>query len=183
MLVKEVWKDIKGYEGLYQVSNLGNVKKLKTLRNNRYNKPTWDNRPKILKPWDNGFGYKVVSLEQDKKRKNYYVHRLVAEHFIPNVEGKSQVNHKDYNKSNNQVDNLEWVTAKENTNWSKPNFAKHHICKTNTGFRYIIFRATKNVYRVIIDKKEKSFKTLEEAKIYRDKIISERGEDFGGRIL
>ena len=180
---KEIWKDIKGYEGLYQVSNYGRVKRIKRLRNNKYNKPSVDTRTQYMKPWDNGNGYKVVSLVKKHKRKNHYVHRLVAEHFIENIYNKRQVNHKDFDRNNNKIDNLEWATAKENTSWSRPNYAKHHKCKTNTGLRYIIFREERNLYRVIINKKEKTFKNLEKAKEYRDKIIAERGEEFGGRIL
>jgi len=181
--MEEIWKDIKGYEGLYEVSNLGRVKRLKCLRNNRYNKPSWYTKPKIMKPWDNGNGYQVVTLRKDKKRQNYYLHRLVAENFISNTGGKMQVNHIDYNKSNNRVNNLEWVTIKENIEWSRPNYAKHHISKTNTGFRYITFREKHNVYRVTLNQKEKTFKTLEEAIEYRDKIISIRSEEYGGEVL
>lgn len=96
----ELWKDIEGYEGLYQVSNLGRVKSLK--------------KGKILKQHDNGKGYMQVGLWKNNKGKCYYVHRLVSEAFVDNPENKPQINHKDKNKTNNCVYNLEWVTCKEN---------------------------------------------------------------------
>ncbi len=96
--MKEIWKDVENYEGLYQVSNLGRVKSLITN--------------KILKP-DIGL-YKVVRLYKNKKGKRVYVHRLVASSFIINSDNKPMVNHIDGNKLNNKIENLEWVTCQEN---------------------------------------------------------------------
>lgn len=98
----EEWKDIKDYEGLYQVSNLGRVK---TLKGNtiRIGTPTHEN-------------YLRLKLYKNGKYKNKNVHRLVAEAFIQNPDNKTQVNHIDEDKTNNVVSNLEWVTAKENLN-------------------------------------------------------------------
>lgn len=102
---KEVWKDIKGYEGKYQVSNLGNVKSLLKDRNG-----------KIMKPRANKHGYYQVYLYSDSKtRKMYLVHRLAAQTFIENPDNLPLVNHKDENTSNNCVTNLEWCTNRYNT--------------------------------------------------------------------
>ena len=96
----EVWKDIDGYEGLYQVSNLGRVKSLKNK--------------KILKYSKNYKGYCQINLYKNGKRKKYCIHRLVALGYVNNILNKEQVNHIDGNKENNCVYNLEWVTCSEN---------------------------------------------------------------------
>lgn len=98
--MSEIWKDVKGYEGLYQVSNKGNVKSFYKNRN--------------LKPSKHSRGYLVVSLFENHNRKQFFIHRLVAETFIDNVNHKEEVNHKDGNKTNNCVENLEWCTGSEN---------------------------------------------------------------------
>ena len=100
----EEWRDIKGYEGLYQVSNLGRVKSFKGVSE------------RILKIGVDRYGYISINLFKNNKRKLCKVHRLVAEAFIPNQDNKPQVNHIDEVKTNNMVSNLEWVTAKENSN-------------------------------------------------------------------
>ena len=107
--MEEEWRDIEGYEGLYQVSNLGRVK---SLRNNH-----GQFREKILKPGKNKLGYLQVNLYKEGKIKRCLVHRLVAETFIPNVNNYTQVNHKDENKTNNCVSNLEWCNRKYNMNY------------------------------------------------------------------
>lgn len=110
--MKEVWKDIDNYEGIYQVSNLGNVK---TLSRQIWNGKGFRTQcERILKQSDNEWGYNIVTLTKDSKRKPYKVHRLVAQAFIPNPENKEQVNHIDGNKKNNNVQNLEWNTRQEN---------------------------------------------------------------------
>lgn len=101
MIGIEVWKDIKGYEGLYQVSNLGRVRSL------NYNKTK---TVRTLKLTSNAKGYLQLILHKNGKISSRKVHRLVAEAFIPNPEELPQVNHKDENKTNNCVDNLEWCT-------------------------------------------------------------------------
>lgn len=97
----EIWRDIKGYEGLYQVSSLGKVKSLFRYK-------------KVLKPLKVGAGYFQVQLCRRKKAKAYLIHRLVANHFIDNTENKLHVNHIDGDKANNSVHNLEWTTPSEN---------------------------------------------------------------------
>lgn len=101
----ENWKNVAGYEGLYQVSDLGRVKSLK------YGKV------RILKPQPDGDGYPYVTLCREGKRKLIHIHRLVAKAFIPNPLNLPVVNHKDENPKNNTVDNLEWCTVKYNNNY------------------------------------------------------------------
>lgn len=104
--MKEIFKDIEGYGGSYQVSNLGNVKSLPKGNGNGYSE-------KILKT-DKTRSYECVSLSIEGKISRMFNHVLVAKTFIPNPENKSQVNHIDSNKFNNKVTNLEWVTPSEN---------------------------------------------------------------------
>lgn len=99
----EIWKNVSGYEGTYQVSNLGRVKRL--FKNGKEN---------ILSGKKDKDGYIEVILSSNQKKKYYRLHRLVAEAFVPNLESKPQINHKDRNKQNNSVDNLEWVSGSEN---------------------------------------------------------------------
>ena len=115
--MKEIWKDIKEYEGIYQISNLGRVRRLKKWCGNVY-KSKWIDDIKILTPTDNGNGYKIISLNKNRKRKNKYIHRLVAEAFIPNPDNLPEVNHIDNNKSNNVWTNLEWCTRSYNVKYS-----------------------------------------------------------------
>ena len=112
----EIWKDIKGYEGIYQVSNMGRVKSLDRLDNK--GRKTHGH---ILKVKHDGGGYCQVALSKNGKQIYPKVHRLVALHFIPNVDNKPQINHKDEDKENNAADNLEWVTSKENANYGTRN--------------------------------------------------------------
>lgn len=113
--MEEIWKDIKGYEGLYEVSNLGRVRSY-YIYNKRVNKKAVvsELEYKILKPVTLKLGYKRVILVKDKVKKRKFVHRLVADAFLPNLKDLPLVNHIDSNLSNNVVDNLEWCTAKEN---------------------------------------------------------------------
>lgn len=102
--MKEIFKEIPGFEGKYSVSNLGNVMSLNYLNKKK---------PKLLVPIKHHGGYMIVHLGKSKIR---MIHTLVAEAFIPNPDKKKYVNHIDGNKSNNMVTNLEWVTSKENMN-------------------------------------------------------------------
>ena len=113
--MKEIWKDIKGYEGLYQVSNLGNVRSLITYKySKKQNKCIEIIREKVLKPSIDKHNYKFVVLTRNRIRKTIKVHRLIAENFIENTNNKPLINHIDGNKLNNNINNLEWVTNSEN---------------------------------------------------------------------
>lgn len=105
----EIWKDIVGYEGLYQVSNLGRVKSLP-----KYDRKGRFHSERIKAPANNGTGYLVVNLKHDGKQQMRTVHRLVAEVFLPNDNTSLEINHIDGDKSNNCVNNLEWCTRSEN---------------------------------------------------------------------
>lgn len=111
----EIWKDVVGYEGLYQVSNLGRVKSLyrEFWCGKDYN--ILKKYPEtILTIWlDNG-GYEYVTFTRNSKSKKFKVHRLVGEAFIPNPENKPQIDHIDTIRTNNKVENLRWVTRSEN---------------------------------------------------------------------
>ena len=114
--MQEIWKDVKDYEGLYQVSNLGRVKSL-GIRFIRSNLKPYTKLPRILSQIGCKNGYKKVELTKNGFSKRYYVHRLVAEAFIPNPDNLPEVNHKDEVASNNHVDNLEWCTHRYNSNY------------------------------------------------------------------
>ena len=109
----EEWRDIKGYEGKYQVSNLGRVKSLPKKGNGK--------KEVILKPRPDGKGYGMVALYKHRKVNHFKIHRIVAEAFIPNPNNYPQVNHKDENKTNNRVENLEWCSNEYNHNYGTRN--------------------------------------------------------------
>lgn len=98
----EIWRDIDGYDGKYQVSNLGRVRSF------------WRGEPRIMEPHNTGNGYLQAHLFHDGKRKHALIHRLVALAFIPNPESKPQINHINGIKTDNRVENLEWSTSFEN---------------------------------------------------------------------
>ena len=106
--MEEIWKDIKGYEGIYQISNCGRIKSL--YRKRRKNE-------KILKPLVSSRNYFQINLYKDGKMFKYLIHRLVAETFIINPDNLPYINHKDENKQNNCVDNLEWCTCEYNNKY------------------------------------------------------------------
>lgn len=111
-MTKEDWIDICGYERLYQVSNFGRVKSLRRIKPNGQ-----EVKERILKSLDNTHGYQYVSLSKNGVLHKEYIHRLVAKHFLDNPMGYKCVNHKDENKSNNNVNNLEWCTVEYNNNY------------------------------------------------------------------
>ena len=130
MSKEEIWKDVKGYEGLYQCSNLGRIKSLdREITVTRKNTFT-----KLLKggirTQQNRTGYKAITLFKDGKRATYYVHRLVAETFIPNPMNLPMVNHIDEIRTNNCVFNLEWCTHQENLTHGTANERKNRKLST-----------------------------------------------------
>ena len=125
--MQEIWKDIKDFEGLYQVSNLGRVKSLPRFINNnsKNNKIGFYSKERILKPSKKK--YAIVVLSKNGKTYSFYIHILVAKAFLPNPDNLPEVDHLDGNKLNNHVDNLEWVTSKENVKRSwRMGLAKPH---------------------------------------------------------
>lgn len=113
--MKEIWENIKDYEGLYQISNSGRVKSMKkTVSNKGSYGGTCTYHSKILKTYIDTTGYEIVVLSNSNKKTTKRIHRLLAETFIPKVDGKCFVNHIDGNKLNNSIENLEWCTHQEN---------------------------------------------------------------------
>lgn len=109
--MEELWRDIEGYEGLYQVSNLGRVKSFDTK-----DKLDRIRKGRVLKGRKDKYGYIQVGLYKQGAASKKKIHRLVAEAFISNPENKPEVNHIDEDKTNNIISNIEWVTPKENLN-------------------------------------------------------------------
>lgn len=110
----EIWRDIKDYDGLYQISNFIRIKRLTRMVKSSYGSMA-EKKEKILRQQKSNNGYIGVSLEKNNKSRFCSVHRLVAKTFISNTENKPDVNHIDGNKHNNNISNLEWVTKSENT--------------------------------------------------------------------
>lgn len=139
----EIWRPVVGYEGLYEVSNLGQVRSL------NYNKT---GVPGLLHPevkkGEGMLPYLRVIMHKDKKQKKFLVHRLVAEAFIPNPDGLPQVNHKDCDVQNNRVDNLEWCDARYNTTYGD---AKKKMIETKRrtghwGSEYVVQKMKESGY-------------------------------------
>lgn len=173
IVTSEKWKDISGYDGIYQISNKGNVKSIdRTIiqwcKHNKYIERLIKGKP--LTATDNGYGYLIVSLNKNNKRKNHYIHRLVAEHFIGKIDEGYVINHKDYDKYNNTADNLEIVTQKENIIHSIPNMEGPNRRFKDYKKRYIRYRS--NRYEVTVKKEYiGTYRTLQEAIDARDLAI------------
>lgn len=165
--MKEEWKDIPGYEGLYQVSTMGRVKSLS--REIISSTGNYVSKEKILTTTGNdGLGYVRLQLFKNNKGKLVRAHRLVAMAFIPNPENKCDVNHKNGNKSDNRVENLEWATRSENEKHSyyilnKKRLTKKIMClETGEQFDSILSAAKKYNTRAtcisrVLRKKRKTY--------------------------
>ena len=154
----EIWKDIPGYEGKYQVSNLGNVKSLKDKYGNY--------REKILKIRKNKGNYLIVDLRKNGKQKTCLVHRLVAETFIPKIEGKEFVDHIDGDPSNNVYTNLRWCTIAENNNFD---LYRKHQSEAQKGEKSYLYGKTGTLHH-----SSKAVLCLETGKIYGSTMEAER---------
>lgn len=167
--MKEIWKDIEEYNGMYQVSNLGRVRGV-----DRYVPNTTKSSRlvtgRLLRDANNGRGYRYVTISFNHKRSNHYVHRLVATAFIPNPDNKGQVNHKDFNKANNAESNLEWVSHRENKIHRVKNRDSSFFC----GVKRADCKSERWCSRINIDGKEVhigTFGSKEEAAIARAEYI------------
>ena len=132
----EIWKDVKGYEGLYKISNHGEV---------------WSERKQgLLKKGKCATGYYSVSLAKNKKQKTFTIHRLVAIHFIDNPLKKPCVNHMDESRTNNHYSNLEWCTYKENNNWGTGNERRKETRKHSSKWKEYVEKNNKETSKPII---------------------------------
>lgn len=159
----ELWKDVEGFEGLYQISNLGRVM---TLPKEKVFPSTGQIQlfdKKIISPSKSGRTkeYLQVHLYKDSKRHRFYVHRLVALHFCDNYFEGAQVNHKDGVKSNNRAENLEWVTASENIKHAHEN----NLISKRTVFKRIKL-SEKDVEEIINLRNEKELTYKELAELF-----------------
>ncbi len=134
--MNEEWKDIIGYEGLYQVSNLGRVKSL--FRFSKRKNYVITIQEKLLKILNGPKGYNLIRLSRNGILKTYRLHRLIAQAFIPNPENKPEVNHINGNKKDNCVNNLEWVTSAENMQHAhKNNLASKRFGSNNNNTKLL----------------------------------------------
>jgi hypothetical protein len=173
---EEIWKPIKDYEGLYEVSNFGRVRNCRS-----YSPHTTSNKTKFGKlktQRENNCGYLRVCLSNSGVHKDFFVHRLVAEVFIENPEGKPAVNHIDGDKKNNHFNNLEWVSYSENTRHAY----KNNLISTISDKKKISIKKAQDMSKkkvLILDKKSGEklgvFSSLTEASLYfgfHDKYFS-----------
>lgn len=154
---KELWQDINGYKGYYQISNYGNVRSLDRPVYTIAGKGYRIVKGKLIKGSVNNSGYKMVVLKKENKPKGLTIHRLVALHFIPNPNGFPDVNHKDENKFNNSFENLEWVSHEYNMNYgeraerSSRKLRNTRLLSNNGRAVKIINLDTKEIFNTILE--------------------------------
>ena len=187
--MEEEWKDIKGYEGLYQVSNLGRVRSLERIITYTDGR-VYVYKSKILKQRINKrTGYVAVEIHFNGKTKTYRSHRLVAEAFIPNPNNLPEVNHKNEIKTDNRVENLEWCDRKYNTNYGNrcekyrkarlgDNYKKEYFCKKEwyEDNKEVILQKQREYYQK--HKEEKSKYTKDYYQKNRDKKLARAREMY-----
>lgn len=163
MTKEEIWKDIEGYEGYYQVSNFGRIKSLaRKTKNGQGFRPIKESIRKIH--YSKSLGYWMVTLKVKSTNDNvlienrFLVHRLVAKAFIPNPENKPQINHIDANKLNANVSNLEWTTQKENMRHAVNIGTKIGALKGNVPINSMPIVAIKDLAIMEFTSKEKAMK-------------------------
>lgn len=180
VLIKE-WKNVKDYEKFYKVSNYGEVKAKRRVVYGIVDgeqQPIYVAKEKLLSLVNHGDGYLYVSLTDEYgQKKNHYIHRLVADAFIPNPNNLPQVNHLDYDRTNNKVTNLEWCCALDNIRFSLKNQPKTRRCYSSTGYKWIYKRGSRYRVGMQINGKriDKCFITLDAALNYRNIIAKEEG--------
>lgn len=111
----EEWKEVYAFDILFEVSNLGRI------RTKYHGKQGYKKEYRYIEPLDNGKGYLRINIKRNGNQKTVYIHRLVAEAFVPNPDGFVEINHKDENKKNNSADNLEWCTHLYNCHYGTRN--------------------------------------------------------------
>lgn len=168
--MEEIWKPIDGYEGLYEVSNLGRVRSLEFRNGSGRHK-----RVRLLSPTDNGHGYKIIGLVVGGKKRNHYVHRLVAQSFVPNPNNLPVIDHVDHDRGNNVAHNLRWMTQRDNVRYSRSLMCKpRQKPMTNTGERYISRQKKDGRYRLTVGRKQIGvYDTIKEAVEARNEILKE----------
>lgn len=159
--MQEIWKDVCGYEGYYQVSNLGNVKSLDRIDcRGRHLKG------KIVPHFSEKDGYLIVSFCKNGIAKHFRVHRLVASAFIQNPHNLSEVNHKDENKKNNCAENLEWCNTKYNINYGKRNQRVSEALSGEKTYNHKLTEEQVKEIRSTYQRRSKDFNAKKLSKMY-----------------